>query len=273
VVVNDTPAMTTRPDEPRTRTRTPAAVVWHDLECGGYRADLSVWRELAGEAEGPLLDVGAGTGRVALALAGDGAQVTAVEREQPLLDALCERASGLAIEGVCADARALALDRRDYALCVMPMQTIQLLGGSSGRSAFLRAARAHVRSGGLIACAILGELEPFDCSLSELGPTPERTIVDGLLYESRALRVGESRTHVVIERERRISRAGPAQDDARAAAGDAEISRERDTIELDRVELMTIEREARAAGLRPQQPLQIAATDEHVGSVVAVLRV
>lgn len=253
--------------------RTPAQVVWHDLECGGYRADLPLWRELAGDAQGPLLDVGAGTGRVALALAGDGRQVTAVENDELLLDALRDRAVGLAIEGVCGDARDLALDRRDYALCVMPMQTIQLLGGSSGRSAFLRAAAAHVRPGGLIACAILGELEPFDCTLNELGPTPERTIVDGLLYESRALRVAESRTHVVIERERRIVRAGPADHDARAAAADAEISRERDRIELDRVELSRIEREACAAGLTPQRPLQIAATDEHVGSVVAVLRV
>jgi SAM-dependent methyltransferase len=272
VVVKDTHTATSAP-APRPRAHTPAEVVWHDLECGGYRADLPVWRDLAREAGGPLLDVGAGTGRVALALAGDGQQVTAVEREQLLLDALRDRAGALAIEGVCGDARALALDRRDYALCLMPMQTIQLLGGSSGRSAFLRAGAAHVRSGGLIACAILGELEPFDCSLSELGPTPERTIVDGLLYESRALRVAESRRHVVIERERRIVRAGPAQDDARAPAADAEISRERDTIALDRVELSTIEREARAAGLTPQQPLRIAATDEHVGSVVAVLRV
>jgi SAM-dependent methyltransferase len=261
------------PPPGRSRTPTPAEVVWHDLECGGYRADLPVWRDLARETGGPLLDVGAGTGRVALALAGEGLLVTAVEREQQLLDALHDRAAGLAIDGVCGDARTLALERRDYALCVMPMQTIQLLGGSSGRSAFLRAAAANVRSGGLIACAILGELEPFDCSLSELGPTPERTIVDGLLYESRALRVAESRTHVVIERERRIVRASSAEASARTAASDAEISRERDTIELDRVELSTIEREARAAGLTPRQPLSIAATDEHVGSVVAVLRV
>ena len=129
----------------------------------------------------------------------------------------------------------------------MPMQTIQLLGGSSGRSAFLRAARAHVRPGGLIACAILGELEPFDCSRGELGPTPERAIVDGLLYVSRALRVAESRTHVVIERERRIvAPARPITTRGRHAA-DAEISRERDTIELDRVELSR----TRARGIAP----------------------
>ena len=43
-----------------------AHVVWHDVECGGYDADLTLWQELAREAGGPVLDVGAGTGRVAL---------------------------------------------------------------------------------------------------------------------------------------------------------------------------------------------------------------
>ena len=42
-------------------------VVWHDLECGAYRADLPLWRELAercslGPGPRPHLDVGAGAG-------------------------------------------------------------------------------------------------------------------------------------------------------------------------------------------------------------------
>ena len=259
-------------EQARSAPRTAAQIVWHDLECGGYRVDLPVWRELARRADGPILDVGAGTGRVTLALARDGHRVTAVEREQTLLDALRERAEELEVETVCADARTLSLARRDYALCVMPMQTVQLLGGSDGRVAFLRAARAHVRSGALVACAILGELEPFDCSQSEVGPTPEQAIVDGLLYASRALRVAESRTQVVIERERRITRVASSASQTSAPASGAELSRERDTIELDRLSASTIEQEARAAGLAPQPRLQIAATDEHVGSVVVMLR-
>jgi SAM-dependent methyltransferase len=253
--------------------RTPAQVVWHDLECGGYRADLDVWRALAPRAGGPILDVGAGTGRVTLALAHDGCAVTAVDREQILLDALCERADGLTVETVCADARTLALPRSDYALCVMPMQTLQLLGGGSGRIEFLRTARAHVRAGGLVACAILGELEPFDCSASDIGPAPERVTVDGLLYTSRALRVAELRTQVVIERERQIARAAAPGDSVDGGERSETLSREHDRIELDRVDAATVEREARAVGLEPQPRLQVPATDEHVGSVVVVLRV
>src|SRR6185312_2049279 len=106
------------------------AVVWHDLECGGYRVDLPAWLELAERARGPVLDVGAGTGRVSLALARAGHAVTAVDRDRALLDALDQRAAGLEIETFCADARTFDLPIREFALCVMPMQTIQLLGGA-----------------------------------------------------------------------------------------------------------------------------------------------
>ena len=61
-------------------------VIWHDLECGWYRADLPLWRELAAQHPGPVLEIGAGSGRVALELARAGHAVTALERERVLLD-------------------------------------------------------------------------------------------------------------------------------------------------------------------------------------------
>ena len=32
-----------------------SAIGWHDVECGGYTADLPLWRELAGQEAGPAL--------------------------------------------------------------------------------------------------------------------------------------------------------------------------------------------------------------------------
>ena len=52
--------------------------LWHDLECGDYADDLPLWRALAAEALGPVLDVGAGTGRVSLELAAGGVPVVAL---------------------------------------------------------------------------------------------------------------------------------------------------------------------------------------------------
>jgi SAM-dependent methyltransferase len=258
-----------------TQARLPAEVVWHDLECGGYRADLPVWHELTQAAGGRVLDVGAGSGRVTLQLARAGYTVTALDRSDVLLAALRERTAGLDVEAVCADARSFALRRRDFALCVVPMQTIQLLGGAEQRIAFLRCAREHVRPGATIALAILGELDTFDCSRGTIGPAVERAYADGLLYLSRAIRVSETADLVEIERERRVML--PETDARSATSADAQATAsergpEIDLIELDRVSVASLEAEGAEAGLHAEPALEIAATDEHVGSWVVMLR-
>src|SRR5271166_6390245 len=111
--------------------------VWHDLECADYDADLPLWRALAAETGGPVLDVGAGTGRVALALARQGIEVVALDRSAALLDALSVRAAGLPVRTLTADAREFSMAQR-FALIIVPMQTLQLLEGRAGRVAFLR---------------------------------------------------------------------------------------------------------------------------------------
>jgi len=255
------------------RPPTPPEVVWHDIECGGYHADLALWHELAERAGEPVLDIGAGSGRVALELARAGHAVTALDSSAPLLAALAERARGLPIETVRADARSFSLARDDYALCIVPMQTIQLLGGRSARVGFLRRARAHLRPGATLACAILGELEPFDCSGGGVGPAAERASVDGSLYLSRALRVAETSRGVVIERERRIlSEHEPAPAWPFERAGDAAGEPQRDLVELDLVTVAMLGGEGAEAGLRQQPARVLAATDEHVASSVVMFR-
>ena len=64
------------------------------MECGRYVADLALWQELAARERGPVLDVGAGTGRVALDLARAGHAVTALDREPELLAALARARRG-----------------------------------------------------------------------------------------------------------------------------------------------------------------------------------
>jgi SAM-dependent methyltransferase len=255
-------------------TTTPAEVVWHDLECGAYRADLALWRELAAQAGDPILDVGAGSGRVTLELARAGHAVTALDVAPALLAALRDRTGGLAVETVQADARSFELERKGYALCIVPMQTIQLLGGPTGRMQFLRQARAHLRPGGLLACAILGELDPFDCREGGIGPAAERTTLGGSLYLSRAIRVAETDGHVVIERERRVlSEHAPAPSwPFRREQDEREGLAERNVIELDTVTVSALLHEGADAGLEPQPTRELGATDEHVGSSVVMLR-
>jgi SAM-dependent methyltransferase len=241
-----------------------AGVVWHDLECGAYSADLSLWRALAdrsrdGDRPARVLDVGAGTGRVSLDLARAGHDVTALDLDPELLGALCERAGDLPVQTVCADARSFELDRRDFDLCVVPMQTLQLLRDSSERVACMRCARAHLRAGGLLACAIVLDLDQFDCAAGDAGPAPETVWIGEILFSSRATRVSVLERAAVIERERRrIVRP----------AFESEI--ERNLVELDLVSVSELEREAIAAGLQPIPHQEIASTDEHVGSTVVM---
>jgi SAM-dependent methyltransferase len=236
-----------------------AHVVWHDVECGRYDADLTLWRELAREAGGPVLDVGAGTGRVALALAEDGAEVTALDRDGELLDVLAERAAGagLEIETVVADAVAFELPGR-FALIAVPMQTLQLLPGEAAREGFFASARRALAPGGLVAAAIADQLEPFE-EQSAL-PAPDVGEEEGRRYLSQPVAVRERPGAVRIERIRQV------------IAPDGSRTSEDDVIVLRTISAEGLAAEAEPHGLRAEPPLEVPPTLEHVGSTVVMLR-
>jgi SAM-dependent methyltransferase len=235
-------------------------VIWHELECASYEADLSLWLELAALARGPILDVAAGTGRVAHALARAGFPVTALERDARLIDASRTRSAGLPVQHVCADARSFALSRRDFALCIVPMHSLQLFGPSARRAEFLRCAHAHLRLGGMLACAVLYDAEPFDCRGDALGPVPESVRADGLEYVSTPTSVAIDERAIVIERERLIRGDG------------VQRASQRDVVELARVRSGELAAELLAAGFVLQGSRSVPATEEHVGSDVVLAR-
>jgi SAM-dependent methyltransferase len=150
-----------------------AAVIWHDLECGAYQADLPLWRELA-DAHGdgqPILEIGAGTGRVTLDLARRGHALIAIEHDQELAAELRRRSRGLPVEVIQADACDFALGAR-VSLCIVAMQTVQLL---ADRPAFLHCARGAMTPRGVLALALLDrDVQPFEVELER-----RRTTVGG----------------------------------------------------------------------------------------------
>jgi SAM-dependent methyltransferase len=241
----------------RSTTTFSRLVVWHDVECGSYRADLPLWRELAAVEAGPVLDVGAGTGRVALDLARAGHGVTALDREPELLEALAARAgsAGLRVETVVGDATRLALGRR-FGLVIVPMQTIQLL---RERAPFLDAARRHLEPGGLLALAIAAELEDFG-DFDDALPQPDVGAVAGWRFASQPTAVRALAGATRIERVRR------------SFAPDGGVTEEQDTIELAQLSAVRLEHEGRAAGFVPEPGHSIPATADHVGSEVVLLR-
>ena len=228
------------------------AVTWHDLECGGYVEDLPLWRALAAEHGGPVLDVGAGTGRVALDLARHGHEVIALDVDAELLAALRERAGELPVSTVVADARDFALGRR-FALVLAPMQTLQLLEGGEAR--FLARAAAHLAPGGVLAAA-LATPPGYE---GDVRPLPDMREQDGWLWSSQPVAVRARPEGMAIERVREVV----------SPAGERTVSD--DVVVLTRLTADALEEAGRDAGLRVLPRLAIAETDDYVGSEVVVL--
>ncbi len=159
---------------------------------------------------------------------------------------------------VCADARDFALAQR-FALIIVPMQTVQLLGGAAGRRAFLDCAVAHLRPGGTVAIAIAEELEPFEVGPGVRGPLPDICEHDGVVYSSLP-------TAVRLEGDGGLAGARPRDRDPRRHSGAGQ-----DRIRLDILDAETLEHEGREAGLAVAPRIEIAATAEHVGSRVVML--
>jgi SAM-dependent methyltransferase len=237
----------------------PAA--WHDVECASYTADLELWRDLADEYRGRgVLDVGCGTGRVALDLAERGHPVLGVDPDAALIAALRMRASEreLPARGEVADARTLDLGAR-FPLAIAPMQVAQLLGGSRGRRAMLCAVRDHVEPGGALALALADPFEAVPAGEAR-PPLPDVREVDGWLLSSTPVALRDEGDAVAIDRLRQ------------AVAPDGALSEQLATIVLDSCAPGTVEDEAVAAGFEPLERRHVPPTPDYVGSAVVVLR-
>jgi SAM-dependent methyltransferase len=239
---------------------TAQAVIWHDVENGGYRADLPLWRELANRAGGPILDLGAGTGRVALDLAAAGHDVTALDADPALLDELAVRAQerDLEVRCVVADARSLGSIGR-FSLVLAPMQFVQIMGGESARAALLKGVVSCLAPGGAFAAAIsdLDEAIPAEDAAPPLPDVGERA---GWIYSSLPLDVRPEPGGVAVVWLRQV--VSPA----------GELTERRHTQALDTLTADRLAREAAAYGLHPQARYEIGHTSEYIGSEVIVCR-
>lgn len=231
------------------------AAIWHDVECGAYSADLVLWEDLADAAGGPVLELGCGTGRVALHLARRGHEVLGLDRDAELLATLGRRGAELPVEAIHADAREFELGR-PVALVLAPTQMLQLLDGEQERLACLRAVAAALRPGGRFAASILEEMpEPDDSP----PPLPDVREVDGWVYSSLAVEAAVAADSIVIHRLRQtVSPAG-------------ELAEEPNEVRIATFPAERLESEAASAGLRPVRRFEIPPTDIHVGSLVVVL--
>jgi SAM-dependent methyltransferase len=233
-----------------------APAIWHDVEHGGYEADLPLWRELADAQGGRILELGAGTGRVAAELAARGHEVVALDTDPDLLAALAERAP--TVTTVTADVRDFDLGVT-FPLVLAPMQLVQILGGRDGRAAMLDRVRAHLDDGGLFAAALARPLDAVpegDAS----PPLPDMLESDGWVFSSQPVSVEEQGGQVIVTRRRQaVSPAGALEEET------VEIA-------LDPVRVEDFEEELRDGGFGAVERREVPETPDHIGSLVVVCR-
>ncbi len=127
----------------------------YDLDLQDDPGDLDLYLAMASRADGAVLELAAGSGRLAVPLAAAGHPVTAVDIDGAMLDRARHRAVTASIPPgrltfVEADLLGLTLpDAGRYALAFIALNSILLLGGRSAQREALVTLARHLAPGGL----------------------------------------------------------------------------------------------------------------------------
>lgn len=123
-----------------------AIAPWYDLDFGALTDDVEMFLELGAYAE-RVLELGAGSGRIAASLAEDGCRVTAVDSSEAMLAAGEPRMQVAGVDVIRADMRSLATGGT-FDLVFFGLSTFQHLLRRSDQLAALRSARRHLAADG-----------------------------------------------------------------------------------------------------------------------------
>lgn len=126
------------------------------------RRDVAFWQRLAAAADGPVLELGCGTGRITVPVARSGAAVVGIDRSLPML----ERASRKLRRGqltrharlVRGDIRYLPFRRTRFPLVMAPYGILQSLTREQDLAATLASAAAVMPKGGRFGIDLVPEL-------------------------------------------------------------------------------------------------------------------
>jgi len=141
----------------------------YDLEYGTAGLDIPFYVALAEQTDGAVLDVAAGTGRIALALAEAGHEVTAVDVNEAMVDFAIAKDADETVTWVVQDARDLKV-RGKFGLAIVAGNALQQLLTNDDRAAALKAIYRQLAPGATFAFAIRF---PHATELARRVETPE----------------------------------------------------------------------------------------------------
>jgi len=124
--------------------------VRYDAEYGQIDDAATFFLSLAESCGRRMLDLGCGTGRLAIPLARRGKEVTGIDRSRAMLAYAKDKAGHLAIRWVEGDFRNFDLGR-EFDLIIACGHAFQALLTEADQRTFLRCARRHLADGGRLA--------------------------------------------------------------------------------------------------------------------------
>lgn len=118
---------------------------WYDQLTKDFSTDLPLYRRLADETSGPILELACGTGRIALDLAACGCTVTGLDISPAMLQKARQKQSQTAqnIEWVLSDMRAFNLNRI-YRLVILGFNSICHVHDRPGLEGLFRSVLNHM---------------------------------------------------------------------------------------------------------------------------------
>jgi SAM-dependent methyltransferase len=238
--------------------------IWQEVEFGSYAADLPLWTELADAAAAPVLELGAGAGRVALQLADRGHEVIALDGDPELVAELQRTAEerGLSITAVTADLAApRALDLpSEPGLMIGPLHVVQMFDAASRPALLARLAELSA-PGATLALTLVDESTLLSAGTAATQILPDMRELDGWVYSSEPLWVQVRDEALTVRRLReRVSPEG-------------RMERQVHDEILHRISPELLEQEGAAAGLRPVGRRQIRSGPNEANSTVVMLEV
>ena len=138
---------------------------WENARTLGRR-DVPFWRHVALNAGGPVLELGCGTGRIALPLGRAGVPLVGIDRSEPMLVRARRRVArtrvGRTVRLVRGDIRALPFPPGTFPLVLAPYGVLQSLLRERDLAATLAAVHGVLEPGGMFGVELVADLPSWD---------------------------------------------------------------------------------------------------------------